>query len=222
MEVKRAFRVKKPPKIIEKKKRVKKVAAPPPKRLMQLPKLKPKMINAIDNWFKNGGNALEAAREAGYSGAAVFGREEVQAEINKRQNRLRKKTEVTEERVIAELAKVAFGGIGDMIEVNEDGSAYLDFNEMTADQRATITEFSSDSTFIGRGKGKAKVLKQRVKFASKMDALQQLSRILGMNQDKTTVKLEADEAVVNALMAGRKRAALISKNATDADFEMVD
>ena len=216
---------KKAEKPVKKKKRVRKVAQPPPKRKLALKGPTPQQLHAIDNYFKNGGHMRKAALEAGFSDARIFGHEEVQIELEKRRNKLARKNEVTEERIIAELAKVAFGGIGDLIEVRDDGTAHLDFSELTQEQRATITEFSSDTVNFGRknGKKQLKVVKQRIKFANKMEALQQLARIFGMNEDKTTHTIEADDEIIEALFAGRKRAAAESaKDITDVDYEEIE
>lgn len=206
-------------------KRVRKVKAPPAKRHLLLPKLGLKAIAAIDNWFMNGGNFLQAALAAGFSDSSVFRREEVQLELEKRQGKLRKKYEASEERIIHELSLVAFGGIGDLLRVNDDGSAYLDFNDLTREQRAIITEFSSDTVNMGRskkGKKRTLVVKQRVKFANKMDALNQLARIFGMNDDRTTHKLEADDEIIEALFAGRKRAAAESAKVVEGSHTVID
>ena len=120
---------------------------------------------------------------------------------------------------------MAFGGIGDLLRVNDDGSAYLDFNDLTREQRAIITEFSSDTVNMGRskkGKKRTLVVKQRVKFANKMDALNQLARIFGMNDDRTTHKLEADDEIIEALFAGRKRAAAESAKVVEGSHTVID
>ena len=74
----------------------------------------------------------------------------------------------------------------------------------------------------GRGEGAIPVVKQRVKFANKLEALSQLARIMGMNQDKTSVKLEADEEVIDALNKARLRTAEGAMKTIEGDYEVVE
>lgn len=150
-----------------------------------------------------------AATTASHMVHTVFGREDVQEEIQRRRDRLDRKTEVTEQRIIDELAKLAFASVGDLLEVNEDGSAYMDFNKLTVDQKAALSEYQVEtyeerhSTENAEGESASSyvpVKKSRVKFASKQAALDSLARIKGMFKDKVEISgvMDMQERIAKA------------------------
>lgn len=74
-------------------------------------------------------NATQAALRAGYSKKTAYSigvenlrKPEIQAEIQKRQNRLRNKLEITQEKVLQELAAIAFANGSDFAKVVNIGS----------------------------------------------------------------------------------------------------
>lgn len=129
--------------------------------------------------------------------STVFGRDDVKAAIeSRRRNRATRAMRVTEERIIAEMAKLAFVDMGDLLEVNEDGSAYFDLTQMTDEHRAALAEYSTETYMEKRVEPTGNddetfetvnvpVRKSRIKFASKQAALDSLARVLGMFKDKT-------------------------------------
>lgn len=185
----------------------------------------------VDAWFVNGCVSKRRAMHAcGYSvntAWEVFNREDVKDEIKRRQDQRRDRADVTEARITAELAKLAFTNMGDLLEVNEDGSAYLDLNSMTDAHRAALVEYQSETytdkvlqencnevshllsgdTLPGNetnvGFTTVKVLKSKIKFASKQAALDSLARILGMFKDK--VEVSGVTSLVDRVAAARKR-----------------
>lgn len=172
--------------------------------------LKPQHQLAVDLWFGNGFNQRKALIGAGFSEktakgrpSAVFGRKDVQKYIEHKREKLQSKFEVTEENVLAELAKIAFSNMGDLIVVQEDGSAVIDFNLMTPEQRAAMSEYAVEQYMEGRGDGAVPVKKSKVKFHDKKGALELLGRKLGMFNDK--LKIEGEVSVVERLQAGRNR-----------------
>lgn len=172
--------------------------------------LSPKHQAAVDAYFKNGFNQAEALKAAGYSENtaetaqhSVFGREDVRAEIERRQKKLAEKSEVTVDRVVKELAKIGFANFGDLFTVTEDGQLKWDFSTLTPDQRAVMSEVKIKNYKEGRGPAAEEVEVVGVKFADKKAALELLGRFLGMFKDK--VELEAGPGLVERLMAGRQR-----------------
>lgn len=173
----------------------------------------------IDAYFANGCLSQRRALLAcGYSPAAasrpqiIFQRDDVADEIERRRKRREKRTDVTEEKIIAELAKLAFANVGDLLEVNEDGSAFMDFNKLTPDLKAALAEYQVE-TYDERAPvvdGEADVAgvavtvkKARVKFASKQAALDSLARIKGMFKDK--VEVSGSVGLVERIQEARKR-----------------
>lgn len=149
----------------------------------------------IDHWFAGGclsrRDATTAAGLSPHSASAVFGRPEVQAEIERRRDRMDRKAEVTEERIIREYAKLAFASLGDLLEIQTDGSAWIDMSALTDEQKAALAEYNvetyhelGDENHDGR-----EVKKSKIKFHDKKAALDSLARIRGMFKDKLEVSV---------------------------------
>lgn len=90
-------------------------------------KLTPKQRRFIDEYLIDL-NATQAAIRAGYSektaysiGVQLLKKLEIQAEIHKRRNRLQNKLEITQERVLQELAAIAFANGADYAKVVNSG-----------------------------------------------------------------------------------------------------
>jgi phage terminase small subunit len=79
---------------------------------------------------------------------------------------------ISKERVLAEIAKVAFSNAGDYFAWGPSGVTVKDCNELSEDQRAAVAEASETVTEAGGT--------VRVKMHSKMDALDKLGRYLGL------------------------------------------
>lgn len=90
-------------------------------------KLMPKQRRFVDEYLIDL-NATQAAIRAGYSEKTAYSigiqnlkKPEIQAEIQKRQNRLQNKLEITQEKVLRELAAIAFANGSDFAKVVNDG-----------------------------------------------------------------------------------------------------
>lgn len=90
-------------------------------------KLTPKQRRFIDEYLIDL-NAMQAAIRAGYSEKTAYSiglqnlkKLEIQAEIQKRRNRLQNKLEITQERVLQELAAIAFANGSDYAKVVNTG-----------------------------------------------------------------------------------------------------
>ena len=157
-------------------------------------KLTPKQIRFVDEWLIDF-NGKQAAIRAGYSAktaeaaaARLLRNVKVQAEISRRQRDLQKRTEVTQDRVVKELARIAFANIADYLHVEtqtrtkDDGTEvtyqtvmFNETQELSADQRAALA-----------------VVKQSVngfelKLHDKIKALELLGRHIGMFNDKLSL-----------------------------------
>ena len=111
-------------------------------------KLTPKQQRFIDEYLVDL-NASAAARRAGYSArtAEAIGKENLQkppirAAIAERQEALRRKVEITQERVIAELAKIAFGDQRRVVSWGPHGVKLRPSTVLTDDEAATVAEVS--------------------------------------------------------------------------------
>lgn len=126
--------------------------------------------------------ATQAAIRAGYSrrtaseiGRENLGKPEIAAAVQQGMRMRAERTAVTQERVIAELAAVAFANIGDMLD--ENGSV-KPLARMPLHASAAIASFDeADVVAKGRAVGK----RRRVRLHDKLAALTLLARYLGMD-----------------------------------------
>ena len=90
------------------------------------------------------------------------------------------RTQVDADRVLRELCLLGFSNMMDFMTPQEDGTAFLDFSNMTRDQAAAIQEFVVDEYMDGRGEEARPVKKTKFKLADKKGALVEIGRHLGM------------------------------------------
>jgi len=173
--------------------------------------IKEKHKAAINAYIKNGFNKKQALKTAGYSEgtytfrtAIVFDREDVKAEIKRRLAKISEKHSLSEEWVIERLMDVANGGrvLAKYKKVEEDGSLSWDFTGATDEELSLINELSVDTYTEGRGKNATRVKKFKVKSGDQLGALNQLSRVLGMFNDKVEV---TGGSLTERIQAGRAR-----------------
>lgn len=93
----------------------------------------------------------------------------IAARIAELKAELLKRHEVTVDRIIQELALIAFANMLDYVEVQPDGTARIDLNKISHDQGAVISELAFDDG------GKFKF-----KLSDKQGALEKLGKHLGM------------------------------------------
>lgn len=136
-------------------------------------------------------NATKAAIRAGYSEktAAVIGAENlikpnVQEALAQAQTALSIRTEITQDMVMAELAKIGFANMNNYMGITEDGDPFMDLSKLTADQAAAMAEVTVEDFKDGRGDGARDVRRIRFKLYDKRAALVDIGRHLGMFKDK--------------------------------------
>jgi len=140
-------------------------------------------------------NATQAAIRAGYKAktAHVIGAEnlrkpKIAEEIARRQKDLQKRTEVSQDRVVKELARIAFANIADYIHVEtqtrtkDDGTEvtyqtvmFNETQELSADQRAALAVVKQSVNGV------------ELKLHDKIKALELLGRHIGMFNDKLSL-----------------------------------
>lgn len=175
--------------------------------------------NKVVEFYMRGLSKSEAMLKAGYSQSMaetrsgdVFNREDVKAEILKRQQRAAKKVGVSKEWVLERLASIASADVGALLAFDENGNPSIDWAKMDQDMVAGIGGLETSTVMRGREGAKRPVTTVKVKMADKLTALQLLGKELGMFKDK--VEVTGDEELIAALNAGRNRAA--RRNADDA------
>lgn len=136
-------------------------------------------------------NATQAAIRAGYSaktaeqqGSRLLRNVQVRKEVDRRQGKLAERYEVTQERIIAELAKLGFANMQDYMRASPDGDPYLDFSALTREQAAALTEVTVEDFKDGRGEDARDVRRVKFKLADKRAALVDLGKYLGIFKDR--------------------------------------
>nr|DAN80441.1 MAG TPA: Terminase small subunit [Caudoviricetes sp.] len=148
----------------------------------------------VDEWLIDF-NGKQAAIRAGYSAktaeataARLLRNVKVQAEISRRQKDLQRRTEISQDRVVKELARIAFADASDYacIETymyeNKDGTlsplqvvSPKDTGALSDDQRAAIAGIKQGANGI------------EIKLHDKIKALELLGRHIGMFNDKLSL-----------------------------------
>ncbi len=149
-------------------------------------------------------NAAQAARRAGYSGrsAAQAGRRllqcpEIAKAVRSAMADRSERTAVTAERVLDELACIAFSDLRDLAGWGPEGVKPRPSSELADQAARALAEVTETSA---RGGGAV-----RLKLHDKKAALEALARHLGMQAERKTSGTAQD--LVRRLEAGRQRAA---------------
>ena len=148
--------------------------------------------------FLSGMSKKNSCLEAGYAPSVdssdIFGREDVRAEIQRRQRQMSSKAGVDADWIIERLKAIADAQLMDMMVLDEEGIGRISLDKMTPQLRRALTGYEV--------KANGEI---RLKLADTLKALDMLARQLGMYQDKVTV--EGELSLIERLQAGRDRAA---------------
>lgn len=141
--------------------------------------LTPKQSVFVDEYIVDF-NATQAAIRAGYSertahsqGPRLLENVEVAKAIAQRMKNRSERTEITQDMVLSELAKLAFSNMEDFSKVDAAGVASLNLRGVTRDQMAAVTELTTDT--IG-----AMTVRTKLKLADKRGNLELVGKHLGM------------------------------------------
>ena len=103
---------------------------------------------------------------------------------------------ITEQRVVEELAKLAFTNMEDFSRVDSEGHAVLDLSNATREQMAAIVEITTDTLKTGSGDDQiSQTVKTKVKLASKQAALDSLGKYMGLFVDRVAHEGKDGEAI---------------------------
>jgi phage terminase small subunit len=162
------------------------------------------------------GNAMRSAIAAGYpanrarqTGCELLRKPEIAAKVAKKQEKQLKKLEITAEKTLEEIARLAFANMLDYMKVNENGQADVDLSNITREQAAAIQEISVD-TSGGSGDGERRqVLRTKFKLTDKRGSLELLARHFKMLTDR--VEVSGLDGLADAIAKARQRAAAAKK-----------
>lgn len=153
-----------------------------------MPKLTPKQACFVEEYLADL-NATQAAIRAGYSakmagriGFQLLEKTGIQAAIQAAQRERSARTGITADRVVQEIARVAFSSLRDVMTWGPAGAQVRPDGEITPDAAAAIAEITETNTGV------------KVKLHNKVAALEQLAKHVGLYQDR--VSPAAADAVV--------------------------
>ncbi len=134
-------------------------------------------------------DASAAARRAGYSartagqiGYQLLQKTSIRQAISAGQLRLRRKAEVSAERVVRELARVGFADPRPLF--RPDGTL-KDLSELDGEAAAAVASLVIREEYRGTGRGRRVVARtKKVRLWNKVSALEQLGRHLGLFPDR--------------------------------------
>lgn len=154
--------------------------------------LTPKQSQFVAEYIANGMNATKAAIAAGYSaktaqeqGSRLLSNVMVSAAIEEKTNRILGKLEITAEKVLQEIAKMAF--LDPRRLFASDGSL-VPIHELDDHTAASVAGLEVNELFEGSGEQKhAYGLCKKIKIADKGQNLERLGRHLKLFTDKVEV-----------------------------------
>ena len=155
-------------------------------------------------------NATKAAIKAGYSektadsaGSRLLKNVKVWDEISKKMNKTLTKLDITAERVLAEIAKLAFYDPGNLLESDGSMKQIKDIDDIT---RMAVAGLEVTELFEGTGDEKqAYGLCKKIKLADKGQNLERLGRHLKLFVDKVEMNVSGELKLAERLAEARKR-----------------
>lgn len=149
-----------------------------------MPKLTPKQACFVEEYLADL-NATQAAIRAGYSakmagriGFQLLEKTGIQAAIQAAQRERSARTGITADRVVQEIARVAFSSLRDVMTWGPAGAQVRPADEITPEAAAAIAEITETNTGV------------KVKLHNKVAALEQLAKHVGLyggKQDGETI-----------------------------------
>ncbi len=132
-------------------------------------------------------NATQAALRAGYSkraapsqGSTLLHNQKVQVFLDKRRDQILKVTDVNTERVVRELANIAFSNVTDFVKVDKNSVTLTDWSLLSKEQTACIESVCQTKEGY------------RLKLYNKPAAIEQLGKYLNMFNREPEVPVEPD------------------------------
>lgn len=133
-------------------------------------------MNATQAYIRAGGSP-SSAKQCGHS---MLRKPLVSAAIDAAIDERLRDTRVSAQRVVLELAKLAFANMADYMRVGLDGDPVTDFSNIDRDQAAALSEITVDDFIEGRGEDARAVRRVKFKLHDKRGALVDLGRHLGL------------------------------------------
>jgi len=139
-------------------------------------------------------NATQAAIRAGYSAktARVIGQQnllklDIQIAIQEAMKARAERTQVSQDSVVAELARLGFADMGDYVSWGPDGVSLKANSDLPEGASVAVAEVSEHVTFNRDGDGGTRTM--RFKLHDKKGALDSLAKHLGMFVDRKEINV---------------------------------
>lgn len=154
--------------------------------------LTPKQARFVDEYLVDL-NATQAAIRSGYSektahtiGHENLSKPEIAQAIAAAQLERAKRTEITQDRVLQELARIGFADIRDLFEWDEESASFIPSRDLTEDQAAAVSEIQAETTTTRERNGTTTdtTVKLKLKTYDKLGALDKIGKHLGMFVDR--------------------------------------
>ena len=150
----------------------------------------------------------KALRMAGYSCPEgylrFFDKRKVKDEMARREQEVQDRYDVTYDKLIREMAKIAFSSLADYGRFDEaSGDFIFKLGDADPDELAALGEITVETYLEGRGEDAQEVKRVRVKPYNKLGALEALMKHAGLSKDK--LKIEGEVNLVDRIVAARKR-----------------
>ena len=128
---------------------------------------------------------------ANVNGSKLLRNAKVKEYIAQKQAEIQKRTEITQDRVLKELAKIAFG---DIRKLYTDNGALRNIVDLEDDIAGAISSLETLEKYEGYGEDRERIGDtQKVKMLDKTKALELLGRHLGIFNDKLNVNVKEKE-----------------------------
>lgn len=155
-------------------------------------------------------NGTQAAIRAGYKpdnakviACMMLQKPEVRFQVAKLQEKSFERLDLNAQRVLYELACIAFANAQDFTRIGEDGEPELDMSKMSREQWAAIAEYNEDSTG-GQNDGERRlIVRRKIKMLDKVGALGLLGKHFKLFTEKHEHGFSDD--VIAKLNEGRQR-----------------
>lgn len=143
-------------------------------------------------------HGTRAAISAGYSkrsaecqASRLLRNDKISTAISEQQKLIRKRTEITQDMIVSELAKIGFSNMGDYLnpDIDEETGRVnptIDITKATRDQMAALTDVSVDTL------SDKVTIRTKIKLADKRGALELLGKHLGMFNNKIVLTGDQD------------------------------
>lgn len=155
-------------------------------------------------------NGTQAAIRAGYAensaaeqASDLLRNPNIAELIQKAMDKRAVRTQVTADRVLSELARLAFSNMEDFIDP-ETGSPK--FKDLTRDQWASVQEITEDATGGSNDGERRLVLRRKFKLADKGQNLERIGRHLQLFTDKLAVSGDLTVSLSDEIRKARQRA----------------